>query len=200
MLQYPSIPGSKRSPLRKSCIAFFKYDGSNLRWEYSPKQGWTKYGTRNHLFDENDSQFADAIPLFKDKMAEEIEYRVKQLVKQPQRITVFTEYFGAQSFAGGHVLGDPKELKLIDVFLYKQGRMRPRQFLETFGDMAECAEVIYEGDLTAEFIRDVRMGRYQQLDEGVVAKGDDYMVKIKTQDYIAKLKAKFSNNWEQFGE
>jgi hypothetical protein len=38
MQQYPSIDGSGKAPLGVPCIAFYKYDGSNLRWEWSPKQ------------------------------------------------------------------------------------------------------------------------------------------------------------------
>lgn len=52
MQQYPSILGSSKAPLGEPCIAFVKYDGSNLRWEWSPKRGWNKYGTRTQLFNE----------------------------------------------------------------------------------------------------------------------------------------------------
>lgn len=41
MLQYPSILGVKKMPLGHKCYAFYKYDGSNLRFEWSPKKGLT---------------------------------------------------------------------------------------------------------------------------------------------------------------
>jgi hypothetical protein len=53
MEQYPSIEGSSKAPLGKPCIAFYKYDGSNLRWEWNPKKGWFKFGTRHELFDQS---------------------------------------------------------------------------------------------------------------------------------------------------
>lgn len=52
----------------------------------------------------------------------------------PKISTAFTEFFGDSSFAGGHVLGEPKQLKLFDVYLFKKGLMKPRQFVKTFGD------------------------------------------------------------------
>ena len=64
--------------------------------------------------------------------------------------------------------------------------------------MKQCAEVIYEGNLNRQFIMDVKSGKYPVF-EGVIAKGDDFMVKIKTDAYFLKLKNNF-DNWEQFGE
>jgi hypothetical protein len=61
MLQYPSINGWRRSPQGKECIAFEKYDGSNLRWEWDPKKGWAKYGTRRQLFDESSPLYNQAV-------------------------------------------------------------------------------------------------------------------------------------------
>ncbi len=40
MLAYPEIPGPAKAPLGRPCIAFAKYDGSNLRFEWTPKRGW----------------------------------------------------------------------------------------------------------------------------------------------------------------
>lgn len=68
MLQYPSIPGSAKSPLGKPCIAFVKYGGSNLRWEWSPKKGWSKFGTRRQMFDASTPLYNQAVPLFMDEM------------------------------------------------------------------------------------------------------------------------------------
>ena len=71
MQQYPSIDGSKKAPLGKPCIAFVKYDGSNLRWEWSPKQGWHKFGTRRQMFDATDEVYGPAIPIFLNTMGDE---------------------------------------------------------------------------------------------------------------------------------
>ena len=199
MQQYPSINGSAKAPLNKQCIAFYKYDGSNLRWEWSPKKGWHKFGTRKHLFDESDVQFKQAIPLFMDSMADDVLYRTKQIVKNPQRITAFTEFFGPNSFAGSHVESDEKELRLFDVFLFQKAFVLPKQFVEIYGDMEQAAQIVYEGPLNKQFIMDVKKGKYDVF-EGVIAKGHDFMVKIKTDEYFRQLRHKYPERWEDFGE
>lgn len=199
MEQYPSIQGSARAPLNKPCIAFYKYDGSNLRWEWNPKKGWHKFGTRRHLFDASDPQFNQAIPIFMDQLADEIVVRTKDIVKNPQRITAFTEFFGPNSFAGSHVEEDPKELRLFDVYLFQKGIVKPKQFVDVYGDMPQAAEVVYEGSLNKKFVIDVKKGNYPVF-EGVIAKGSDFMVKIKTDEYFRRLRHKFPQQWEQYGE
>lgn len=201
MLQYPSIPGSSKSPLGEQCIAFNKYDGSNLRWEWSPKKGWNKFGTRRQMFDESTPMFNQAIPLFMDTMADEIVYRTKQIVQRPERITAFTEFLGPNSFAGSHEEDDVKELRLFDIFLFKTGFVSAEQFVQVYGSMPQSAEVIYEGALNKQFILDVKSGKYNVF-EGVVAKGRnaDFMVKIKTDAYFAKLRDKYADRWTDYAE
>lgn len=199
MEQYPSIVGSAKAPLGKQCVAFNKYDGSNLRWEWNPKKGWAKFGTRRHLFDESDEQFKEAIPIFMNGMADEIVLRTKEIVRNPQRITAFTEFFGPGSFAGSHVQGEQKELRLFDVFLFQKGYVQPKQFVEVYGDMEQAAEIIYEGTLNSSFIMDVKKGEYPVF-EGVIAKGSDFKVKIKTDEYFRCLRHKYPERWQEFGE
>ena len=111
MQQYPSIEGSAKAPLGKPCIAFYKYDGSNLRWEWSPKKGWNKFGTRRQLFDATDPTYGRAIAIF-NGIGDEIVERVKKFDHDTQRITAFTEYFGPNSFAGKHEETDLMQLVL----------------------------------------------------------------------------------------
>lgn len=77
--------------------------------------------------------------------------------------------------------------------------MKPRDFVNTFGDLTYSAQVVYQGTLNKEFIQNVREGLYPVV-EGVVAKGDNFMVKIKTNEYLDKLKKVFSGNWNQYWE
>jgi len=200
MQQFPSIDGSAKAPIGKPCIAFYKYDGSNLRFEWSPKQGWHKFGTRTQLFGPDHPVFGKAIAMFTETMGSTIVERVKKLDRGIQRITAFAEYFGPGSFAGQHVEGDPMELRLIDVYLFKKGFMNPRLFVNTFGDLPFCAEVVYEGNLNKQFIDDIRSGTKYNVWEGVVAKGDDFQVKIKTGAYFTKLNevygTEYRNHWE----
>ena len=199
MLQYPSIVGSAKAPLGKPCIAFIKYDGSNLRWEWSPKKGWNKFGTRRQMFDAGTPLYNQAIPLFMDSIADELVYRTKQIVKNPERITAFTEFFGPSSFAGSHEHDEAKELRLFDVFLFKKGFVPPKQFVNVYGDMDCAAEVVYEGNLNRQFVMDVRKGLYPGF-EGVIAKGQDFSVKIKTDQFFEKLRNQFADKWEEYGE
>lgn len=209
MLQYPEIPGAAKAPLGKPCIAFYKYDGSNLRFEWQRKNGWFKYGTRNRLFDKYDPTFSMALPIFEglfklgsESLADGIVRRCKKIEPSIQRIVAFCEFFGPSSFAGKHVDGEAKELRLIDVSLYKRGFITPRDFINTFGTMPECAQVVYEGNLNQSFIDDVRKGRYPLLWEGVVAKGttDSFMVKIKTEAYFKKLNEVYGTEYRNYWE
>lgn len=49
------------------------------------------------------------------------------------------------------------------------------------------------------FIDAVRHGQYE-LDEGVICKGLDWSAKIKTFDYLNRLKNKYGDEWEKYGE
>lgn len=199
MIQYPSIEGSAKAPLGKPCIAFYKYDGSNLRFEWSPKQGWHKFGSRTQLIDQKDPVLGPAIPFFLNGMADEVTQRCKKFERGIQRVTAFAEWFGPNSFAGQHVPGDKMDLRLIDVSLYKRGFMRPRDFVRTFADLPEMAQVVYEGNLNKEFIAAVRKGLFPVW-EGVVAKGDDFMVKIKTDAYFKKLNEVYGTQYRNYWE
>jgi hypothetical protein len=132
-------------------------------------------------------------------MAAEIVRRVKDVERGCQRITAFTEFFGPSSFAGKHEEAEPKELRLIDVYLFKRGMMKPRQFVKVFGDLPYVAQVVYEGNLNRQFIDDVRRGQYPVW-EGVVAKGDDWMCKIKTDAYFKKLNEVYGTNYRHYWE
>lgn len=197
MLQYQSIPGWKKSPIGKPCVAFNKYDGSNLRWEYSPKQGWNKYGTRTQLFDKNTPLYNQAIELFMDQMAGVIvETTNHAFGRKVERITAFTEFLGPSSFAGNHVHDEPKQLKLFDVFVFKKGFIPPKQFAKLFCKHDWTAEVVYEGSMTREFIDDVRQGKYPVY-EGVICKGEDWNAKVKTIEYLNRLHDTYQGLWNE---
>lgn len=207
MLQYPSIYGSVDAPIGQHCIAFEKYDGSNLRWEWSPKRGWHKFGTRRQLFNQTDPLFGQAIPLFLDsrlgdKIVEKAINRKANKKNKIERITAFTEFLGPNSFAGKHDEQEPKELKLIDVFEFKKGFLNPTEFVELFNDLKEFPTVIYDGILKKSFIDDVRCGKYI-INEGVVAKCTQKpytMVKIKTSDYFERLNKVYGFNYRTYWE
>jgi hypothetical protein len=201
MKQYPSIPSINKSP-KNYCIAFYKYDGSNLRWEYNKKQGWYKFGTRHRLFDHTDEIFSEAIPIFKN-ISEEIEKATKKIVKNIEHMIVFTEFYGDNSFAGLHNKEDKKYLKLFDVCINKKGLLAPYDFEKYYGNLDFSAKAIYEGNLNKTFIDNVRNNKYN-LNEGVVCKGvlnkRIWMTKIKTLEYKEKLLRVYKDNWLNYWE
>jgi hypothetical protein len=201
MKYYPSIPYPDDFALGQHCYAFYKYDGSNLRFEWSKKQGWYKYGTRNRLFDKTDPDFGSAIELFMNTYADGLakvfagkEYR------NSDRAIVFAEFFGPNSFAGSHVATDTKQLMLFDVNLHKKGILDPKRFIGDFGHL-NVAQVIYEGEFTQEFIDSVYQGN-QPVVEGVIVKGGTghslWMRKVKTAAYKQRLKELFKTDWEKY--
>lgn len=206
MYQYPSIQGPSKAP-HLPCMAFEKIDGSNLRWEWSRKNKWSKFGTRHCLFDSS-SEFAPAIDIFMSKYAEAIEKIIKdhKLYRNAERITAFTEYWGQKSFAGQHIADDSKDLVLFDVQVHKRGLLGPREFVDLFGKL-DISKLVYEGILNDSFIQDVRDGKFpnrQKSNEGVVCKGGSghklWMRKIKTTAYMERLKGSFGSDWQKYGE
>jgi hypothetical protein len=94
-------------------------------------------------------------------------------------------------------------LVLFDVWAEGFGMVGPRQFADDFGHLP-IARVVYEGRLSGKFADDVRTGKYG-VAEGVVCKGgkggpDLWMVKIKTHDYLERLKQAFADRWEDYWE
>ncbi|PQO26333.1 RNA ligase family protein [Blastopirellula marina] len=214
MLHYPKIPGSKNAPLQR-CVAFEKYDGTNLHWDWDRDFGWHAFGTRRDSFnltEEGIDQFrqrhahlAECVALFYETLAEPLEqiFREQADYKREQSCTAFAEFFGPNSFAGLHQAADPKELRLFDVATESSGLLGPARFVDDFAGLP-IARVVYQGKLTGKFADDVRQGKYD-IDEGVVCKGGGdgeahWMVKIKTDAYLARLKLAFAERWEDYWE
>ena len=210
-LAYPKIPGSSHSP-DEQCIAFEKYDGTNLHWVWEQELGWYAFGMRRHRYDFDEQGIADfhakhagfqeAPQIFEREFARQLEVLFEEHENyQSTEITVFTEFFGPQSFAGLHKNNDPKELILFDVQT-EQGLLSPAQLLSDFHELP-IAKVIYQGRLTGKFIHEVREGKYS-VSEGVVCKGGEgdrlWMCKIKTNAYLKKLQEAFAENWEDYWE
>lgn len=207
MIEYPSIINSSKAP-RQPMIAFEKFDGSNIRVKYSAKNGFTMFGSRTRIFDESHPHLASVIPIFREQFEKPLTEIFKREFPNQRDIIVFGEYFGANSFAGIHKLDEPHEFVMFDVMLLnnRQGSfLLPKEFIKTFGEKVRITPVVYEGNLTDQFIEDVRQNKYP-VNEGVVCKGvakrgdfrgKVWMCKIKTQAYFDKLKARFGQEWEK---
>ena len=216
MLQYPSILGVKKVPKGFPCIAFYKYDGSNLRFEWSAKKGWNKYGSRTQMIDIKHEVFGKGIEIFQEQLGNIIVERIKKAYpkefKNIERITAFAEFYGENSFAGNHEISDEKNVKLFDIYIFKKGFLAPEKFVEIFGDWDKAAQVVYQGNLNEGFIQDVRHnGLILPLNEGVICKGSSdkikfqthgtvWMTKIKTFDFINRLKNRYAEKWEDYSE
>lgn len=208
MKDYPSILGPSQAP-HMYCTAFEKLDGSNLRWEWRRKRGWCKFGTRKQLFDRSHEEFGPAIDMFLGKYGDAIEKVIvdSKEYRNAEYATAFAEYFGAKSFAGYHEADDPKNLVLFDVQVFKKGILGPTEFIRKFGHL-EIPRVVYEGVLNESFITAVKESRpgdgKLELDEGVVCKGGTghelLFRKVKTLQYLERLKTAFGDAWEKYAE
>jgi len=210
-LVYPKMPGSRDAALDR-CVAFEKYDGTNLHWVWEPELGWYAFGTRRDRFDLDDGGIAafaaahvgleEAASLFLSQLAQPlITALTTHDFYDSQEIIAFTEFLGPNSFAGRHRDDEPKQLVLFDIKT-SAGFLHPETFIKHFAELP-IARVIYQGKLTGKFTHDVREGRYD-VAEGVVCKGGSdesiWMVKIKTHAYMERLKEAFASDWENYWE
>jgi hypothetical protein len=214
MLHYPKMPGSRAAPSGR-CIAFEKYDGTNLHWDWDRDFGWHAFGTRRDAFNltpDGIAQFTakhahlrECADHFRSTLADGVErvFRDAPRYREPQTFKIFTEFLGPGSFAGLHREEDPKELRLFDVWRDPVGMVGPTEFVADFGHLP-IARVVYEGKLTGKFAEDVRTGKFG-VAEGVVCKGGTdgahvWRVKIKTNAYMERLKQAFADRWEDYWE
>ena len=195
------------------CVAFEKYDGTNLHWVWDRDFGWHAFGMRRNRynldeagiseFNANHKGIEQAPEIFCSDFGPKLEAIFRENPDyDSQEITVFTEFLGPGSFAGQHLPEDPKELVLFDVET-SDGMVEPNKFVEDFGEL-KIARVVYRGKLTGKFVDDVRMGKYG-VDEGVICKGgggrkEPWMVKIKTNAYMERLREVFKADWESYWE
>jgi hypothetical protein len=187
MKQYPTIARTIDRGLQ--IYAFDKIDGSNIRAEWSRKNGFYKFGSRNVLMDV-DHELGEAVKLIQKGYA----FALGEIFRKQRwdRAICFFEFSGPNSFAGQHV-DEPHKVVLIDVNPHKKGIEPPRDFIRTFGDLG-IPTCLHVGKATVSFEQSVRDGTLSGLgSEGVVCKGVRKgrhltMFKIKSDAWIAKLK------------
>src|SRR5262245_42473531 len=109
---YPSLDGPTFNFLNSPCVAFQKYDGSNLRFFWDQKQGWHSCGTRYRWFNAANPMFGPAVGLFQKQYARGVTDALRRH-KEYRGITelvAFCEFFGASTFSGLHREDEPKQL------------------------------------------------------------------------------------------
>jgi hypothetical protein len=210
-LQYPKIPSSADCPL-KQCIAFDKLDGTNIHIVWKNDKAVT-FGTRRDQFpltESGEAEFCNAHPelgrIFDSNQI--IMTNLSRMIRNDNRyydadeLVLFFELYGEGSFAGNHT-AKIKTLYLIDAQI--NGRiLTPKEFLADFwGFEANIPKVIYRGKYSGQFVEDVRNGKYR-VNEGVICKGEVggkvYSCKIKTNEYMEKLKGRFQKSWQDHWE
>ncbi len=208
MLHYPKIPSSKSCRLGP-CVVFEKIDGTNLHWDWERDYGWHAFGTRRDAFNLTERGILEfdvahpnligAADLFSSSLATPLAQALEAL--GPQRVSAFTEYVGAHSFAGNHHSQEPKTLVLFDVQWDGQ-MLGPERFLEHFSHLS-IPRVLYRGKFHGQLLEDVYQGKFG-VSEGVVVKGgegsDLWMAKVKTKAYEARLQDYFGSSWQDYWE
>ncbi len=195
---YPTI---NKIVLDKPITAYDKLDGSNIRAEWTRKNGFAKFGTRKRLLDSSDEMLGEAVGLFNDKYADVLAKVFHD--NHWEKSTVFFEFYGANSFAGYHE-NEPHDVTLFDVHKYKQGFLIPRDFNELFSRV-ETAPILYVGKPNAEFVESVRNSTLEGMTfEGVVCKGEldnrrrPITFKVKADAWLEKLKTKCGDDEAMF--
>jgi hypothetical protein len=194
---YPSIAYASESHI--PIVAFDKLDGSNIRAEWTSKKGWHKFGTRNRLVDETDPIFGQAPKLVQAKYGEPLAQRLRDA--GIDRAMCFFELWGPSSFAGNHVLTEKLTVTLLDIAPFNQGILEPARFLKIASGL-DHARVLYEGEVTPEFIESVRASTLSGMTfEGVVCKAKNdkktkmpIMFKQKSRAWLDKLDAYCGDN------
>lgn len=210
MIEYPHIINSSKAP-KQHCIAFDKLDGSNFRAKYTQKQGFSTFGTRTQLIDETTPFWNEMVSIFKGLYSDRLIelFKRNRNFRDYREIVVFGEFLGENSFAGFHE-NEPHDLVFFDVMVgHKQRRfLKPQEFIQSLDGVVPIPSVVYEGNMGQDLIDRVRKNEFG-LKEGVICKGtltngafagNCWMCKIKTQEYLDKLKNRFKDKWEQYAE
>ena len=196
MKSYHSIQRYNEEHLGKTVFSFEKIDGSNFRAEWNRKlskksnftKGFGKFGTRREMIHKN-HPFVEAVGIFENKYADDLDkvFREDKTFRGIDRITVFGEFYGSQSFAGRHNWEESHDVVLFDLFLFKKGYLPPADFVKIFGSF-DMPILEYVGPLTQEYIELVEKGD----GEGRVYKGTEdgqvFMGKIKTNRWLNRVK------------
>jgi hypothetical protein len=214
MIEYPSIISSSKAP-RKPMIAFEKIDGSNIRIKWTNKKGFCLFGSRENLIDETHPHLGGVINLFNSTFGPELDYIIRKNFPNEKELIAYGEYWGPNSFAGIHV--DPVDqmrLTIFDLLVVKKSYnefLLPQEFIKVMSDShVPVPRIAYDGILGEDFIQHVRNNDLEiPLTEGVVCKGREktgafrgkvWMCKIKTNQYMEKLKMRHGNDWNKFWE
>ena len=179
MKHYDTIDKWNDKYFGHSVFGFDKIDGSCIRIEWNRKlskktqftKGFGKFGTRMELITNWRNPYTEAVNIFMDKYSYPLDkiFTENREFRGIDRITVFGEFYGENSFAGHHKWDEEHDLILFDVFLYRKDFLPPSIFINTF-EQLDIPKVIYKGILDETLIKDVQDNKFN-LKEGMVLKG-----------------------------
>jgi hypothetical protein len=152
MKTYPSI--TTKIDFSLSYHIFDKLDGSNIRAEWSPKQGFYKFGSRTQLLTPDQAPLYPSIEAFQTKYGEELGSRLSKA--KVERAVCFFEWLGPKSSFGSHH-DDIETMNpvLIDIDIYKKGLMPPEKFVD-FTAGLEIPKLIHVGRVSEDMFQSVR--------------------------------------------
>lgn len=205
MKAYHSIEKNIQDYIGQFTFGFNKIDGSNFRAEWNRKlskknestYGFAKFGTRNELIN-SASPFREAIEIFMKKYSAPLDkiFRESILFREDEKISVYAEFFGENSFAGQHVWSEPHDVVIFDMFVYKKDFVKMGTFENLFEHLG-IPKIITRGVLDEDMIQNVVENLYE-LKEGIVFKGvidkKVWMAKVKTQEWLDKVRALYGIN------
>jgi hypothetical protein len=198
MKSYPTIPKTTPKTIQdQEIFAFDKLDGSNIRAEWSPKEGFHKFGSRKKMLHE-DALLYKARELILSIYGEILPSVFRE--RKHKKAVCFFEFYGPHSFAGQHEIEDNHTVTLFDLAVDNRGFCSPQTFLE-YTKGIPAATLLYQGMPTEEFINQVRTGTLDGMTyEGVICKGKNIspglplMFKVKNEKWIQALKDKYAGN------
>lgn len=205
MKQYPSI--SRDVQYGGPYYVFDKLDGSNIRAEWSKKQGFYKFGSRKVLLGERGESDQQSLLGESLELIKALEEPLAKVFQQErwQQVVCFFEFLGPSSFAGQHA-AEPHKVTLIDLHIHKQGIIDVREFVRAFEGVVDTAKLLYQGNFNKELESQIRAGTLEGMSlEGVVAKAPPRkkwelptMFKVKNQAWIDRVRALHGDRAEQY--
>lgn len=197
MQQYPTI--NKEVISSQDYYVFDKLDGSNIRVEFSLKNGFNKFGTRKKLMSDDSGILNSS----KDLIIQKEQY-VHDIFKKNKWTsgTLFFEFYGDNSFAGFHDENDFFKVALIDAHISNIGYLSPKDYLKSF-DSIEMATFFGIHKLNKNLIEKVNNGDFENMTfEGIIGKASIknkiMRCKIKNNAWLEKLKHKCGDDDKMF--
>jgi len=198
MKEYPHITNQITN---EYIYAFDKMDGSNIRAEWVKGKEFCKFGSRDTLISDNFPILKQSIPILKEKYEEKLHnIFVKNRVL---KAVCFFEFYGPSSEFGNHKEDEEHDVILFDISI-QTGLLHPRDFL-SWSKYLHIPNLVFQGRITAKIIEEIKNRELKGITfEGTVCKGpmikpgNPLMFKIKTYDWLAKLKEHCQGNKKLF--